>query len=148
MKAVKFHHFRTSTEISEHVSKSMRSNKGTNTKPEIALRKALWAAGLRGYRKNVAKLPGKPDIVFTKHKLVIFVHGCFWHGCPECSSKRKPVQTNSKYWSAKVEQNRERFDLQVKELEKLGWHVMVVWECHLKRGLSAIVETVSKALEV
>src|SRR5688572_21355404 len=77
--------------------------RGKETDPEVRLRKALWAIGIR-YRKNVAKLPGKPDIVINKSKLVIFIDGEFWHGF-NWSIKKKKIKANRKYWIAKIERN-------------------------------------------
>src|SRR4051812_18942030 len=67
------------------VSRVMSANKGKDTKPEIFLRKKLWEKGLRGFRKNYKLIPGKPDIVYTKKKIAVFVNGCFWHRCPHCN---------------------------------------------------------------
>ncbi|RYG25801.1 very short patch repair endonuclease [bacterium] len=111
----------------------MQGNRGKDTKPEIALRKALWAAGLRGYRKNVTKLPGKPDVVFVRGRLAVFVHGCYWHQCPHCKRNRTPA-TNAEYWQAKFAANRERDARQQAQLEDDGWRVLVLWECEIKRG--------------
>jgi len=104
----------------------IRSN---NTKPEILLRKALFAQGLR-YRINDKKLQGKPDIVFPKYKTVIFVHGCFWHNHKGCKRAHLP-KSNIEYWKNKIKTNEER-DLKNQEvLKNLGWNVTVIWECEL-----------------
>ena len=104
----------------------IRSN---NTKPEISLRKALFAKGFR-YKINDKKLQGKPDIVLSKYKTVIFVHGCFWHNHKGCKRAHLP-KSNIEYWENKIRTNEER-DLKNKEsLKKLGWNVIVVWECEL-----------------
>ncbi len=108
----------------------MRAVKGKDTKPEVALRKALFALGLR-YRINVKNLPGKPDIVFPKHKTVIFVHGCFWHG-HACKRGRRAPKQNAEYWSAKIARNRVRDKKNAAALKKLGWRVITVWECEMK----------------
>src|SRR5687767_15564066 len=76
--------------VAESTRRSMQGNRSEGTKPELAFRKALWQAGLRGYRKNSKKLPGSPDVVFGKSKLAVFVHRCFWHGCPHCQRNRSP----------------------------------------------------------
>lgn len=100
-----------------------------NTKPELALRKALFARGLR-YRLHKKSLPGKPDLIFKKYRAIIMVHGCFWHGHEECV-RYKPPQSEGIYWTAKIARNRQR-DLDVSaELAQLGWRVMTVWECAL-----------------
>lgn len=120
--------------------KSMRANRSRNTNPELSLRRALWAAGLRGYRVNVKALPGKPDVVFRRAKLCIFVHGCFWHGCPECAKKRNlSPATNAEYWTKKVARNRERDDTNCELLESTGWRVETIWECELRANLHGVV---------
>lgn len=82
---------------SSTISKVMSSIKQRNTKPELLFRNALYKAGARGYRINYSKLPGKPDIVFTKRRVVVFVHGCFWHGCKVCGGRIPKY--NSPYWA-------------------------------------------------
>ena len=122
---------RETWEVRESTRKTMRANRSIDTKPELALRRALWAAGLRGYRKNVRKLPGTPDVVYGPHKLAIFVHGCYWHSCPTCTRNRIP-KTNAAYWQAKFAGNRERDERNQAGLAALGWRVLVLWECELK----------------
>ncbi|RYG44466.1 very short patch repair endonuclease [bacterium] len=129
--------------VREATSRSMRANRSRDTAPELRLRKALWAAGLRGYRVARKGLPGRPDIVFGRARLAIFVHGCFWHRCPLCPPRRLPI-TNRAYWEAKFEGNLARDERQRAELEALGWRVRVVWECQLKKdGVNAIVEAIA-----
>lgn len=108
----------------------MRAVKGRDTKPEVALRKKLHALGFR-YRLNVEDLPGKPDLVFPKYKTAVFVHGCFWHGHRCKRGSRQPKQ-NADYWKEKIARNKARDKKNAKELEKLGWRVITVWECELK----------------
>lgn len=108
----------------------MRAVKGRDTKPEIALRKKLFALGLR-YRLNVKDLPGKPDLVFPRHKTVVFVHGCFWHGHSCKRGNRQPKQ-NADYWKDKIARNMARDQKNTAELKKLGWRVITVWECEIK----------------
>jgi DNA mismatch endonuclease, patch repair protein len=124
--------------VAESVRRSMRGNRSTGTKPERLLRKALWASGLRGYRKNVGTLPGKPDVVFTKRRLAVFVHGCFWHGCPHCTRNLTP-KTNAKFWQEKRRANRERDERVEDELVARGYRVLVLWECRLKADLEVAV---------
>ncbi|RYG32045.1 very short patch repair endonuclease [bacterium] len=120
----------------------MRANRGRDTGPELALRRALWAAGLRGYRKNVRKLPGSPDVVFGPARLAIFVHGCYWHSCPTCTRNRTP-KTNAAYWQAKFEGNRARDARDQAKLIEMGWRVLVIWECELKpSNVPAVIERV------
>ena len=121
----------------ENISKVMSSNKGKGTKPEIILRKALWANGIRGYRTNWKKLPGRPDIVFTKSRLAIFVNGCFWHRCPHCELPLP--KTNSEFWESKFQANVERDKRKIVELEGLGWNVRTIWECEIKDGIEDIL---------
>ena len=109
----------------------MRAVKGRDTKPEIALRKALFKKGFR-YRLNVAGMPGKPDLVFPKHNAVIFVHGCFWHG-HDCARGRRKPKTNAAYWRAKIARNVKRDHEAIDALQRDGWRVYVSWECDLKQ---------------
>lgn len=137
---------RETLEVREATRRSMQANRGRDTKPELALRRALWAAGLRGYRKNVRKLPGTPDVVFGPARLAIFVHGCYWHSCPICTRNRTP-KTNAAYWQAKFDQNRERDARDQARLSEAGWRVLVLWECELKpKGLAAAVARVADEL--
>lgn len=107
----------------------MSRNRGTNTKPEVRLRKALWRLGLR-YRVN-SELAGRPDIVFPGSRAVIFVDGCFWHGCPEHFSQPKQ---NAIFWKKKLARNRAR-DIEVNEaLAAAGWRVFRVWEHEVRAG--------------
>lgn len=108
----------------------MRAVKAKDTKPEWIVRRLAHAMGYR-YRLHVTNLPGKPDLVFPKRKKVILVHGCFWHGHPCHRGKRKP-QTNIAYWEAKISRNQVRDGMNRKALKRLGWDVLVVWECELK----------------
>lgn len=103
---------------------------GKETKPEILVRKYLFAQGLR-FRKNAKELPGKPDIVLPKFKTVIFVHGCFWHGHKNCRKSALP-STNTAFWNEKISKTIERDKVKTTELEKAGWRVLTVWQCELK----------------
>ncbi len=105
--------------------------KGKDTRPELKLRKALFAAGFR-YRVNVKNLPGKPDIVMKKYKTALFVHGCFWHAHQNCRYFKLP-SSNQEFWKAKIGGNVERDKRNVKSLEDQGWNVIEVWECELKK---------------
>ncbi len=112
-------------------SYNMSRIKGANTKPEILLRKILFAEGFR-YRINDKNLPGRPDIVLKKYKTVIFVNGCFWHGHRDCKYFIIP-KTRTEFWMHKINGNIDR-DLKNEEaLIKLGWKVITVWECDLKK---------------
>ncbi len=112
--------------------KIMASIHGKDTKPELIVRHFLFSRGFR-YRVNNNRLPGKPDIVLFKYRTVIFVNGCFWHG-HNCKDFRKP-RSNVSFWEQKINRNKAR-DIKVqKELHKMGWHVIVVWECQLKKEI-------------
>lgn len=103
-----------------------------DTKPEVRLRKALFAKGFR-YRKNDSRLPGKPDIVLPKYKTVIFVNGCFWHAHEGCKYFVMP-KTRVDFWSNKIKGNIERDRKQYSDLKSLGWNILVVWECSLRKN--------------
>lgn len=111
-------------------SEIMSRVKGKETTPEIIVRKYLFSRGLR-YRKNVKALPGTPDIVLPKYKAVVLVNGCFWHGHKDCKPAHLPA-TNLDYWEKKIADNVERDERKRQELEKLGYKVLVVWQCQLK----------------
>lgn len=108
----------------------MASVKSKNTKPEVLVRKALFSEGFR-YRINDKRLPGSPDIVLPKYKIVIFVHGCYWHGHENCSKAIKPA-TNKEFWNVKIQKNRQRDQKAQEELEANGWNVLVIWDCQLR----------------
>ena len=111
-------------------SKNMSHIRSTNSKPEEIVRKYLFAEGFR-YRKNVRTLPGCPDIVLPKYKTVIFVNGCFWHK-HDCPRFVWP-SSNTDYWYPKILRNIERDQSNTNKLQELGWQVIVVWECELKK---------------
>src|SRR5436189_740983 len=115
---------------SEAVSRVMSANKAKDTKPELLLRKALWAAGHRGYRLHYKRVPGSPDISFVSKKIAIFVHGCFWHRCPKCNYPLP--KTNRKFWKEKFDRNVARDERKKKELRRSGWKVLTVRECEIK----------------
>lgn len=100
-----------------------------DTQPEIILRKAISKAGIKGYRLNY-RLLGKPDIVFLKRKIAIFIDGCFWHKCPKCF--KKPA-TNKKFWLEKIDSNVKRDRFVSARLKKEGWKVLRIWEHDLKK---------------
>lgn len=115
----------------EKRSYNMSCIKGKNTKPEEIVRKYLFSQGFR-YRKNDKRLPGTPDIVLPKYKTVIFVNGCFWHGHEGCRYFVIP-KTNTEFWTKKIETNRKRDVRKINDLQTLGWRVIAVWECQLKK---------------
>lgn len=106
----------------------MAKIKSKDTKPEWIVRRYLYAKGYR-YRKNVKGLPGTPDIVLRKYGIVIFVHGCFWHGH---SIDGHMPHSNSEYWQKKIRRNQLRDEKNKHKLLEMGWSVLVVWECQLK----------------
>ncbi|WP_276497589.1 very short patch repair endonuclease [Pontibacter litorisediminis] len=121
----------------EKVSRYMRGNKAKNTQPELRLRRALWQAGLRGYRVHWPKAPGKPDICYPSRRLAIFVHGCFWHRCPYCIPSHP--KTNADFWHQKFENNKARDAKYRYMYREAGWKRLVVWECQLKQSQPSIV---------
>ena len=125
-------------------SKLMKKIKGSETKPEVLLRKALWARGLR-YRKNVSKLPGKPDIVIAKYNIAIFIDGEFWHGY-NWQDKKQRIKSNREYWIQKIEGNMERDIRNTKALEDMGYYVYRFWENEVKRELNNCVDEILKRI--
>ena len=115
---------RVSSKIRSRIMASVGSK---NTKPELSLRRALHAAGIR-YRLHVNGLPGKPDVIVPSRRLVIFVHGCFWHGCPRCTPI-KQAKSNLDYWQVKIDRNRLRDRSVQRRLRREGWRVHIIWEC-------------------
>lgn len=111
-------------------SMNMSHIRSKGTKPEEQVQKYLFSKGFR-YRKNVKKLPGCPDIVLPKYRAVIFVHGCFWHK-HDCPRFVWP-SSNKEYWIPKINRNVERDCTNKSKLESLGWRVLIVWECELKK---------------
>lgn len=126
--------------MTDHVSAEGRSRimasvGNKNTKPEMLLRRALFARGYR-YRLHSRHLPGRPDLVFPARRKVIFVHGCFWHG-HDCRWGRLP-KTRLDYWEPKIAANKERDARALADLAALGWSTLVVWQCQLREPSAAI----------
>lgn len=122
----------------------MRGNKSALTKPELYLSKELEQAGIKEVDANYLGLSGTPDLVFLNKKLAIFVNGCFWHRCPYCNPHFP--ETNQEYWSAKFRRNKAR-DKRVKAgLQAIGWRVMIIWECHLKKHPSRVLRRIKIAI--
>lgn len=113
----------------EKRSRMMSGIRSVDTRPELFVRKALHAKGFR-YRLHNPELPGKPDLVFSKFRAVIMVHGCFWHG-HDCCLFKLP-STRPDFWNTKIHRNRERDEIVISQLGKLGWRVLILWECALK----------------
>lgn len=112
----------------------MRGIRGKDTQPELVVRRALHAAGLR-YRLHDRSLPGKPDLVFPRHRAVVFVHGCFWHAHRDCRFFRVPA-TRTDFWQAKLAGNAARDARNVQQLLDAGWRVATVWECAVRARTS------------
>lgn len=108
----------------------MRRVKGRATAPEMAVRRLIWSLGGR-YRLNCADLPGKPDIALAGRRLVVFVHGCFWHG-HDCRRGARTPKANRAYWQDKIDANRRRDAAAQAALSAAGWRVETVWECELR----------------
>ncbi len=124
-------------------SYNMSRIKGKNTKPEEIVRKYLFSKGFR-YRKNDKRLPGSPDIVLPKYKTVIFVNGCFWHGHEGCKHFVWP-KSNPEFWKQKITNNIKR-DIEKRHLlESMGWRVLVIWECEIKKN--RFIETLDKLMK-
>lgn len=111
-------------------SEMMAGIRGKNTKPEMRVRKALFAVGYR-YRLHRKDLPGTPDIVLPGRMVAIFVNGCFWHGHNDCSLAKIP-RTRRDFWQEKLEHNRQRDKAATEALTTLGWRVLVIWECFIR----------------
>ena len=126
----------------DRVTKEKRSSimaavHSKDTGTELVVRRFLWSHGIR-YRIHPTYLPGKPDIVISRCKLAIFIHGCFWHGHTDCPRGRLP-KSRVKYWKAKIEANKSRDRLIKGKLEEKGWRQLVIWECQLRTQKAASV---------
>jgi DNA mismatch endonuclease, patch repair protein len=128
----------------EQRSRLMGRIKSRNTKPELAVRSSLHRLGYR-YRLHAKNLPGSPDLVFPSSKKIIFVHGCFWHG-HACAHGQSIPKSNTAFWVDKIQTNRERDLRTLRRLRHLGWHVMVIWECRIKkdRWLSTAIKFLNR----
>lgn len=125
-------------------SRMMSSIRGKNTWPERTLRSLLFARGFR-YRLHVRKLPGTPDLVFPKHRAVVFVHGCFWHRHEGCRYTTIP-RTNEEFWQRKFLGNVDRDTRHLELLRSLGWRVATVWECAVKDSAEVAAQLVEEWL--
>lgn len=128
---------------SQKRSDIMSKISGKNTKPEILVRKFLFSKGFR-YRINVKTLPGKPDIVLPKYKTVIFINGCFWHG-HNCKKGKLP-SSNIDFWKEKISNNKSRDDKNSDLLVKLGWKVIIIWQCEIS-NIDNRIKILNKLLE-
>lgn len=119
--------------------------RGKDTGIEIKVRKYLFSRGFR-YRKNVADMPGKPDIVLPKYATVIFIHGCYWHrheGCKNCTTP----STNRAFWLEKFEKNVQNDLKHQRELEAAGWKVLILWECEIEGDFDHLMENLVAQLQ-
>jgi len=114
----------------EKRSAVMRRVKSRDTRPELAVRRLLRAAGI-GYRLGGCGLPGRPDVVMQGRRIALFVHGCFWHG-HDCARGARQPKANADYWQAKIGRNRQRDTRNEAALTDAGWRVVTVWECEMK----------------
>jgi DNA mismatch endonuclease, patch repair protein len=121
---------------------NMSRIRGKNTGPEVKLRKLLFAEAIRGYRIH-HNLPGKPDIVFTKKKIAIFVDGCFWHKCPVCFQE---PETRKEFWMKKIQSNVDRAAKVNAQLRTDGWTVIRIWEHEIRKEPEEVVKRISEAL--
>lgn len=119
----------TEHKVSEARSRNMAAIRGTNTSPEVKVRKALHAAGFR-FRLHSYTLPGKPDIVLPRYRAVVFVHGCFWHH-HGCANSAWP-KTRAEFWREKILGNKSRDRRNNRALQKAGWKVLTIWECDVR----------------
>jgi DNA mismatch endonuclease, patch repair protein len=127
----------------EQRSERMSRIKSKNTKLEIIIRQFVFHSGYR-YRLNVKELPGKPDLVFKSQRKVIFINGCFWHqhGCMHYTIPK----TRLDYWLPKLQRNIERDNENIKLLEKMGWKILIIWECEIKHKITSVKEKISSFL--
>ncbi len=119
--------------------------KSKDTSIELMVRQRLFAMGYR-YRVNYKELPGKPDIVFTKKKFAIFIHGCYWHG-HGCGSRYAHFsRSNKEYWGPKIERTKQRDQENIQALEANGWKVIVLWECQIRANLEDLIQKLNRKL--
>lgn len=126
----------TDTVSPEARSRVMSKVRSLNSRPELYVRRAVWAEGFR-YRLHVKKLPGKPDMALKKYRLAVFVHGCFWHH-HGCANDRRPA-SNREYWDRKLDGNAERDARHRSQLQEMGWTVVTIWECSLKDDTESLL---------
>jgi DNA mismatch endonuclease, patch repair protein len=133
--------------MTDFLSKETRSRvmariRSKNTKPELALRRSLYARGVRGWRCHAKRVPGKPDLAFTRWRVAVFVDGCFWHGHPDFFTPGK----SGAYWDAKIERTRERDRIANEALAEAGWRVLRFWDFEIEDDLDGCAARVLDAL--
>lgn len=129
----------------EKRSWNMSQIKGKDTKIEVEVRKYLFSKGYR-FRKNDKRYPGKPDIVLPKYHVAIFVHGCFWHRHEGCKDATTP-KTRTEFWLEKFDKNVKNDQIKQEKLKEMGWRVIVIWECELKRDFKGIMDWMEQELK-
>lgn len=125
-------------------SELMGKIRGKDTRPEMLVRRLVYSMGYR-YRLHRTNLPGKPDLVFSKRRKIIFIHGCFWHR-HICASGQRIPKSNVEFWTVKLEGNRERDKRAIESLQSAGWGVLIVWECEL-RNIDELTRQIRKFLD-
>ena len=129
----------------EKRSWNMSRIKGKDTKIEVEVRKYLFSKGYR-FRKNDKRYPGKPDIVLPKYHLAIFVHGCFWHLHEGCKDATTP-KTRTEFWIEKFDKNVKNDQIKQEKLRELGWKIIVIWECEIKKDLIKTMEWLEQEIK-
>ena len=129
----------------EKRSWNMSRIKGKDTKIEVEVRKYLFSKGYR-FRKNDKRYPGKPDIVLPKYHVAIFVHGCFWHRHEGCKDATTP-KTRTEFWLEKFDKNVKNDQIKQEKLRKLGWKVIVIWECEINKDLIKTMEWLEQEIK-
>lgn len=125
-------------------SRLMAKIRGKDTLPEIAVRSLLHRAGYR-FRIHVANLPGRPDIVLPKHRTIVFIHGCFWHRHKGCKAATSP-KSHRKFWAEKFRRNVANDRKHERQLRRMGWKVVTLWECQIRRP-GRVLQRVGKVVE-
>ena len=129
----------------EKRSWNMSRIKGKDTKIEVEVRKYLFSKGYR-FRKNDKRYPGKPDIVLPKYHVAIFVHGCFWHRHEGCKDATTP-KTRTEFWLEKFDKNVKNDQIKQEKLRELGWKVIVIWECEIKKDMIKTMEWLEQEIK-
>lgn len=130
----------------ERRSWNMSRIKGKDTKIEVEVRKYLFSKGYR-FRKNDKRYPGKPDIILPKYHVAIFVHGCFWHRHEGCKDATTP-KTRTEFWLEKFDKNVKNDQIKQEKLRELGWKVIVIWECELKKDFIKTMEWLEQEIKM
>lgn len=125
-------------------SERMALVRAKDTRPEIQIRRIVYSLGFR-YRLHVSALPGKPDLVFSRRRKVIFVHGCFWHRHPRCALARLPKSKRA-FWIPKLTENRSRDLRTARRLRNRGWKILTLWECQVKKDVGQIEKKIRRFL--